>query len=190
MATNHPQLKGMVMTWFESWSSLGRVALTGIIAYAVLVLFLRLVGKRALSKLNAFDLVVTVALGSTLASLLLSRETALADGLLALGLLLALQYSVAWLAFRSRRFRTWVKNEPAMLFYRGDFLDSALRSERITRDEVLAAVRAQGIEDLEDLRAVVLETDGTIAVVRAARQVPARSSLEPVPRAADDSSSS
>lgn len=174
------------MIWFESWSSLGRVALTGIIAYAVLVLFLRLVGKRALSKLNAFDLIVTVALGSTLATVLLNRDTPLADGLLALALLLALQYSVAWLAFRSHHFRDLVKNEPAMLFYAGEFLDSALKTERVTRDEVRAAVRAEGIEDLQDLRAVVLETDGTIAVVRAARQTPAKSSLTSVPNLPDD----
>jgi uncharacterized membrane protein YcaP (DUF421 family) len=169
------------MVWFESWNSLGRIAGTGVVAYATLILFLRLSGKRSLSKLNAFDLVVTVALGSSLANVLLSKDTALADGVLALGLLLLLQYVVAALALRSSRFRTLVQHDPAMLLYNGNFLDAVLKAERLSQAEVLAAVRAQGVEDLGRLRAVVLETDGTITVIPAAGPPPARSSLDSVP---------
>ena len=79
---------------FDSWTGLGRVVLVGALAYVALVLLLRISGKRTLSKLNAFDLVVTVALGSTLATVLLSKSVALAEGVLALGLLIFLQYAV------------------------------------------------------------------------------------------------
>ena len=168
------------MTWFESWASVGRIAVSGIVAYAALILFLRLSGKRTLSKLNAFDLVVTVALGSTLATVILSKGTALVDGLLALALLIGLQYAVAWLGVRAPAFRRLVKNEPTLLFYDGAFLDLALHRSRITRDEVLAAVRGEGIEGLADLRAVVLETDGTLSVVRARDSRPRDSSLAAV----------
>ena len=64
---------------FDSWVGLGRVIVAGILAYAGLILLLRISGKRTLSKMNAFDLVVTVALGSTLATVLLSRSVALAS---------------------------------------------------------------------------------------------------------------
>jgi hypothetical protein len=68
--------------WFESWDNLGRTAVSGVVAYTALILFLRLSGKRTLAKLNVFDLVVTVALGSTLSTILLSRQMPLSQGLL------------------------------------------------------------------------------------------------------------
>ena len=90
---------------FDSWAGLGRVLLVGTLAYVALVLLLRISGKRTLGKLNAFDLVVTVALGSTLATVLLSKSVALAEGVLALGLLILLQYLIAWLSVRSPQFQ-------------------------------------------------------------------------------------
>ena len=66
--------------FFDSWASLGRTAVVGILAYVALVLLLRVSGKRTLSSMNAFDLVVTVALGSTLASVFLSSSVPLARG--------------------------------------------------------------------------------------------------------------
>ncbi|KFC49981.1 membrane protein, partial [Halomonas sp. SUBG004] len=80
--------------FFSSWESLGRTLIVGVLAYAVLIVFLRLSGNRTLSKMNAFDLIVTVALGSTLATVLLSKDVALAEGALALGLLISLQFII------------------------------------------------------------------------------------------------
>jgi uncharacterized membrane protein YcaP (DUF421 family) len=87
--------------FFSGWPSLVRAAIVGVLAYVALVLFLRISGKRTLSKLSAFDLVVTVSLGSTLATILLNKEVALAEGVLAFAVLIGLQYSVAWLSVRS-----------------------------------------------------------------------------------------
>jgi uncharacterized membrane protein YcaP (DUF421 family) len=140
------------------------ILLTG--AYVSLIIFLRTSGKRTLSKMNAFDLVVTVALGSTLATISLSKDVALVQGLLVLGLLIVLQYVVAWLSVRSKTVRQIVKSEPALLFHRGAFLDAALIRERVTREEVLAALRAQGCADSKQARAVVLETDGSFSIVK------------------------
>lgn len=72
---------------FDGWYGLLRVLVVGVSAYVRLVALLRLTGKRTLSKMNAFDLIVTVALGSTLATVLLSGDVALAEGMLALALL-------------------------------------------------------------------------------------------------------
>ena len=96
--------------FFHSWGGLGRVLLVGICAYAAVVLMLRVSGKRTLSKMNAFDFVVTIALGSTLASLLLSKDVPLAEGLLALALLIPLQWIVAWFAVRSPGWRKLIKS--------------------------------------------------------------------------------
>lgn len=150
---------------FDGWSGLVRVAVVGVLAYCGLVLLLRVSGKRTLSKMNAFDLVVTVALGSTLATILLSSSVALTEGLLALVLLIFLQFAVTWLSVRSSTFRRVVKNEPRLLFYDGGFLRDAVRSERVTEAEVEAAVRQQGLAGLEEVGAAVLETDGSVTVV-------------------------
>lgn len=150
---------------FESWAGLGRVLLVGSLAYAVLVILLRISGKRTLTKLNAFDLVVTVALGSTLATVLLSKSVALAEGAVALALLISLQYAIAWLSVRSPGFQAVIKAEPTLLLFRGRFLAAAMKAERITREEILAAIRASGRPDAGEVAAVVLETDGSLSVL-------------------------
>jgi uncharacterized membrane protein YcaP (DUF421 family) len=167
---------------FQGWDILGRTLLVGVLAYAGLVFFVRISGKRTLSKMNAFDLIVTVALGSTLATVLLSPDVALAEGMLALGMLVLLQYLVAWSAVRADWFRRLVKSEPTLLFHEGRFLDPALRRERVTRDEVLAAARNQGIIELAEVAAVVLETDGSISVLPRGRTQHGTSTLGPVQR--------
>lgn len=150
---------------FDDWAGIGRILVVTPLAYAALVLVLRISGKRTLAKMNAFDLVVTVALGSTLATVLLSSSVALAEGLLAFAVLIFLQFAVTWLSVRSNAVRRLVKNEPRMLFYDGEFLREAMRSERVTEGEIRAAARQQGIKDLDGIGAAVLETDGSVSVV-------------------------
>jgi uncharacterized membrane protein YcaP (DUF421 family) len=170
---------------FDSWSGLGRVVLVGTLAYVALICLLRISGKRTLTKLNAFDLVVTVALGSTLATVLLSKSVALAEGVLALGLLISLQYAIARLSVRWPRFQGAIKAEPTLLVHRGRFLPAAMRAERITREEILAAMRASGAPDAEKIAAVVLETDGSLSVVPEAHDSGALPTLDTV-RLVDD----
>lgn len=150
---------------FDSWAGLGRVLLVGVLAYAALVAILRLSGKRTLTKLNAFDLVVTVALGSTLATIILSKDVALLEGVLALALLVGLQALITWLSVRSPGFQALVKSEPSLLLRDGAFLQGAMRKNRITREEILAALRAEGHAGPDGTAAVILETDGSISVL-------------------------
>ncbi len=165
---------------FSNWGNLARVLITGVLAYAGLIVFLRISGKRTLSKMNAFDLVVTVALGSTLATVLLPSDAALSDGLLALALLIGLQFAIASLQVRSAGFRRLVKSEPTLLFHRGEFLVDVLRQQRVAPDEVLAAIRSSGAVSIEDIHAVVLETDGSFSVLSPPHGQPGRSSLSNV----------
>lgn len=153
--------------WFDTWADIGRVLAVGGAAYVTLVVVLRVSGKRTLSKLNAFDLVVTVAMGSTLASALLSKDVAFAEAVAAFALLAAGQYAIARLSVRSAPFAKWVRAEPRVLLLHGRFVDHALDAERVTRAEVLSAVRGEGLARLEDVGAVVLETDGSLHVMRA-----------------------
>ena len=109
------------MTFFIDWFGLWRVVIVGTLAYVALVLLLRVSGKRTLSKMNAFDFIVTVALGSTLATVLLSKDVALAEGITAFALLIGLQYGITWLSVRSRRVENLVKAAPSLLFFGGNF---------------------------------------------------------------------
>ena len=156
----------MEQFFFSDWQGVFRTLVVGVLAYVTLVLFLRVSGKRTLSKMNAFDLVVTVALGSTLATVLLTESVALAEGVLAFALLIGLQFVVTWTSVRARWVRELVAGEPVMLLHRGGFLPSAPRQARVTRDEIRAAVRSAGLASLADAEAVVLETDGSFSVVR------------------------
>lgn len=152
--------------WFDSWSDLGRILVVAPLAYAALVAVLRISGARTLSKLNAFDLVVTVALGSTLATVLLSADVSLTEGVLALVLLVLLQFVVSRASLRWHRVERLVKSEPVLL-YRSGFLDAAMRRARVTEDEVRQAARASGKASLDDVAAVVLETDGSFSILPA-----------------------
>ncbi|MDQ7732483.1 DUF421 domain-containing protein [Halomonas sp. SpR1] len=156
----------MEMYFFNGWEKLFRTLVIGVLAYAALVLFLRISGNRTLSKMNAFDLIVTVALGSTLATVLLSKNVALAEGALAMALLIALQFLITWASVRTAWVRRLVTGEPVMLFYRGEFITTAMQKARVTQDEIQAAIRSNGLSDIADVEAVVLETEGTLSVVK------------------------
>lgn len=151
--------------WFDSWNDVWRVVAVGAAAYVALVLVLRVSGKRTLSKLNAFDLVVTVALGSTLATILLSSDVAWAEGAVALALLAGMQMVVSWTTARAGRGRSLVTARPTFLVRDGVVDDTALRSQRLTRSEVRQALRSSGVGGLDLVAAVVLESDGSLSVI-------------------------
>lgn len=148
-----------------TWDSFIRIVTVGVLAYTGLLLFLRTSGKRTLTKLNAFDLVVTVALGSTLATILLDSKLSLWEGLTAFAVLIVLQYLITFTAVRSKSFNKLIKSEPRLLFSEGEFLEQAMRDERIKDIEIMQAVRNSGEGDLSKVKAVILETDGSMSVI-------------------------
>jgi uncharacterized membrane protein YcaP (DUF421 family) len=151
--------------FFDGWSGPLRILVVGVLSYATLVVLLRLTGKRTLSKLNAFDLVVTVALGSTLSSAILDRNTPLLDGLVAMGLLVLLQFAVTWTTVRQPSLRRLIRADPVLLMAGGALRPETLRRERITEDEVVQAIRDSGGRTLADADAVFLQSDGSMAVI-------------------------
>lgn len=152
--------------FFLNWPELGRTVLIGVLAYIALVFLLRLSGKRTLSKLNAFDLIVTVAFGSTLASVMMSKNVALAEGVLAFALLIGLQFVITFTSVHFKPFSKLIKADPKLLLFEGKFIEAAMKNERLTRGEVCAAVRSSGAASLGEVHAVVLETDGSISVIK------------------------
>lgn len=155
----------MESPFFDGWSGMKHTLLVGTLAYVALVLMLRISGKRTLSKMNAFDLIVTVALGSTLATVLLDDDISLGHGATAFALLIGLQYLVTWSSVRARWVKRFVSSDAELVAYHGQLLRDAMRRTRVTEDEVHAALRNAGHAGFDDVEAVVLETDGAFSVV-------------------------
>lgn len=151
--------------WFDSWESVLRIVVHGSLGYVALVFMLRVSGKRTLSKMNAFDFVVTIALGSVFATLLISTSVPLVEGLVAIALLIALQWIASSLYVRSERFESIVKGTPELVFWRGVYLDDVLRRVRVTHEEVQAAMRNSDVTS-DRSAAAILETDGSLTVIR------------------------
>ncbi|PZX16025.1 uncharacterized membrane protein YcaP (DUF421 family) [Palleronia aestuarii] len=151
--------------FIDSLAGIGRVALLCLFAYAAVVVMIRISGKRTLAKLNAFDFIVTVALGSTLASTILSKSTPLIEGLAAFATLIALQWLVAYASVRSRAIDRLVRSESTLLMHRGEVLHAALRRERVTEGELMTVIRTSPANTPENVEAVILETDGAFSVI-------------------------
>jgi len=151
--------------FFKDWSSIGNVALATVLAFITLFLFVRISGKRTLAKLNAFDFVVTVALGSTLSYMMLNLVPLL-EGAVVLMLIIFMQYLFAWIARSSTKVERLVNAVPQLLFYEGSFIEDAMKREALTEEEVYATVRHAGIDHVEHVKAVVMELNGQISVIR------------------------
>ncbi|MCO6149427.1 DUF421 domain-containing protein [Flavobacterium sp. NRK1] len=151
--------------FFDTWESLLRTFIITILSYIALVAMLRISGKRTLTQMNAFDFIITIALGSAFATVTLNKDVVLADGLLVLALLILLQYIITWLSVRYKYVNNLITNKPALLAYNGNIYDDTLIKERITYDELEEALRKSGITDISGTRAVILETAGNITVI-------------------------
>jgi uncharacterized membrane protein YcaP (DUF421 family) len=151
--------------FFDGWDPVLRTAILTPLAYAGMVLFLRVSGKRTLAQLNVFDWVVTVALGSALATVVVSPNVALLPGLLGIGGLIGMQYLVSLLTSRWEGARRLVTAEPVLIIRDGELLRGAMRRERIAESEVLQALRKSGKATPGEVRAVILETNGSFTVL-------------------------
>jgi len=151
---------------FDNLSQIINILITGSLTYVGLIIMLRISGKRTLAQMNAFDFIITVALGSTLATAVLSKDTPLAEGLTGLALLILLQFIVSWFYVRLPFINKLVKSEPRLLFLQGEFKSKAMQEERIVKEELLQAARSQGILSLDQVEAIVLETNGKFSIIK------------------------
>ncbi|PZO09967.1 MAG: DUF421 domain-containing protein [Leptolyngbya foveolarum] len=151
---------------FMGWGGILETVITGILSYFGIIVLLRLSGKRTLSKWNSFDFVVTIAFGSILASALLSSGTALVQSLVAVAVLILLQFIITWTAVRSGAVQALIKSEPSLLLFKGEMIDSILKKQRVAEGEVLAAIRLSGHSSIGEVDAVILETDGSFSVIQ------------------------
>jgi uncharacterized membrane protein YcaP (DUF421 family) len=165
--------------FFQGWEPLLRTALGTTATYIALIVLLRIAGQRTLAKWYAFDLIITVALGSTFANGVLSKDVSVAQSVIGFVILIGLQFAIAWTVIHWSPMRIIVNPLPTLVLHEGRFQDSAMRSQRVSEADVRAAVRRQGLARLEDVDAVVLEADGTFSVIQNIAQSP--SALADIP---------
>jgi uncharacterized membrane protein YcaP (DUF421 family) len=151
----------------HGWHDVVRVLVLAPIGYAALILMLRMARKRTLAHMNIFDFVCVVVMGEILATTIVSDHVPLLRGLLALALLIGFQVLVSWATTRSATIEHVINGEPALLFHRGHFLRDSMRAQRVTEEEMLAAARIEGVASLDEVEAIVLETDGEFSIVQA-----------------------
>jgi uncharacterized membrane protein YcaP (DUF421 family) len=182
--------KSEVVFVYGGIEPLVRIVLVGTLAYFSLLILLRISGKRTLAQLNAFDFVITIAIGSTLGRLITAKGVSLAESITAFFTLIFLQYLVSCLTVRFAIVDRAVTASPTLLYFRGQFLRKAMQEQRVTQSQLLAVVRSNRIGSLQEVEAIVMESAGAIAVVKkgaAQRETmtdePSISALENVPGA-------
>ena len=155
----------MDMLLFDNIEKLGRIILTAIMVYALIVLITKVSGKRSTSQLNNFDWIVTVMIGSLGASTILLKDIPLIEGISSILVLYVMQFLVTKYASISPQFSSFILSEPRIVFYQGQFLPDAMRAERLTRQELECAMRSEGVNSFDDVEAIVFESDAQLTII-------------------------
>ncbi len=150
---------------FDGWTGVVKIAITAPIMYFGVVIAIRIVGKRSTSQMNNFDWVVTVAIGALTASGIVSDSVTVLEALTAIATLLGSQYLLTKGVFAFDKVTKLVKSNPTLLVDNGRFVDEAMRQERVTKSEVMSALRGQGLINVEEAKWVILETNATFSVI-------------------------
>lgn len=155
----------MDMLFFDNFEKLGRIALTTVMVYIIIVFTTKVSGKRSTSQLNNFDWIVTVMIGSLGASTILLKSIPLIEGVTSIFILYALQFLVTKYASISPQFSNFILSEPRIVFYQGQFLPEAMQAERLTRQELECAMRSDGVHNFDEVEAIVFESDAKLTVI-------------------------
>jgi uncharacterized membrane protein YcaP (DUF421 family) len=136
-----------------------------VLVYAFLLIALRLFGRRELGQFTAFDLVVLLTLSNILQNAMIGNDSSLLGGLIGASVLLTANLALAYAVFRSKFFQRFVTGQPRILIRDGVVQEKALAVQRLTEQDLLAAVRNQGLEDFGLVRLAISEPNGTISVI-------------------------
>lgn len=134
--------------------------------YALVLIGVRLTGKREVGQMTPFDLTLLLLLSNAVQNAMTGPDTSLAGGAVAAVTLLVLNYVVAEISGFNRRFRKLVQGSPALLIHNGELVMSHLAKEHVTVDEIQRACREHSISSISDVAIGVLEVDGSISLLK------------------------
>jgi len=138
---------------------------TGVI-YLLVLIGVRLSGKREVGQMTPFDLTLLLLLSNSVQNAMTGPDTSLLGGAVAASTLLALNYLVGNVSGGSRRFRRFVEGEPSLLIHDGQVIQSHMARERVSMDELHRALREHGINSCDQVALAVLEVDGSISCLK------------------------
>jgi len=141
------------------------IALRGIFVYAFIYFLTRVIGRRELSSLEPFDLVLLIILGDTVQQGLTQDDYSITGAVIAVGAIAGMQVLTSWLAFRFKKLRPVLDGEPTIIVQDGQPIEANLKRERLTVEEVLAEARQSQIASLDKIQWAVLETSGNISFI-------------------------
>jgi uncharacterized membrane protein YcaP (DUF421 family) len=142
------------------------IVLRGAFIFFILYLLMRVIGRRELSSLEPFDLILLVVLGDAVQQGLTQDDYSLTGALLAIGTIAMLQLLVSYTNFRFPRLRPLLDGEPIVVVRDGEPIERNLRRERVTMDDLTSAMRRQGIGKLDEVQWAVMETSGAISFIK------------------------
>ncbi len=142
------------------------IVLRGIVVFVFLFVLVRVMGRRGLSSLEPFDLILLIILGDAVQQGLTQDDYSLTGAMLAVGTIAILQVATSWLNFRVPRLRPILDGEPIVIVQDGKPIERNLKRERLTSDDLAEAARRQGIAKLDDVAWAVMETSGAISFIK------------------------
>ena len=142
------------------------IVLRAVVVFAFLLVLTRVIGRRELSSLQPFDLILLIILGDAVQQGLTQDDYSLTGSLLAVGTIAVLQVFVSWISYRFPRTRPIIEGVPIVVVQDGEPVEDNLKRERLDIDEIAEAAREQGIAHLADVKWAVLETTGKISFIK------------------------
>lgn len=148
--------------WMELLTIAGRTA----VIYGAVLLLLRLIGKRQIGQSTPSDLVTLLLVSEAVQNGMLNDDSSLTGALVAACTLLAISFAIDWLCVRSPRFERWIEGQPFIAYDGRRFDHAAMRREKLTERDLIAALRSRGEASLDGVRLVVIEPNGEISVLK------------------------
>jgi uncharacterized membrane protein YcaP (DUF421 family) len=141
------------------------VALRAIVVFGLLLVVTRAVGRRELSSMEPFDLILLVVIGDLIQQGVTQSDYSLTGTLIVVSVIAVMTVFTSWVSFRVPRLRSVLEGEPIVLVEHGKVIERNLRRERMTHEELAAEARLQQVADLDDVRLAVLETSGRVSFI-------------------------
>jgi uncharacterized membrane protein YcaP (DUF421 family) len=138
-----------------------------VVVFVMLWLLMRLGGKRQLSDLSAFELVVIVVLGDLVGQIVMQENFSLTAGFVAVAVFVLMSHALAEASLRWRKARRVIEGRPTVVVVNGVFDDDAMEAEGLSRGDVMEAARGEGLEAIEDVKWALIETNGNLTFVKA-----------------------
>ncbi len=152
--------------FFPGGSVLLQIVLRTGVIYLLVLIGVRLSGKREVGQMTPFDLTLLLLLSNSVQNAMTGPDTSLLGGVVAACTLLVLNYGVAAVSGSNRRLRRLIQGEPSLLIHDGKVIESHMARERVSMDELHRALREHGINSCEQVALAVLEVDGSISCLK------------------------